>query len=560
MTTPMMAPEETVSVSSGTADVNGRHTIPDRAVVRRWAGALVLCCIATLLLLFRHIDSTLPYSLHTDEAFISGPAANILVKGEWHPQRFNYPSLPTYLAATAMAMGFLRGATQLQIRDINQLGDVGYPRYDTPIVMGTARQAYALLSVIALGMTGLSAWLAFRRPATMLLAPILMLASPLYFRHSWTYLNVDIVGTSFAALTIAACLLGTRNPSFLQSAVIPGVFAGLATGSKYTLAVVILPVLVAIGLFFPPGRRISASFTAIIAMLLAFIAAVPFCLIDIPGFLNGVGYEVFHYASGHAGYAGEPGLEQLVFYLRHFLAEFGYGAAIAAVLGLVLFPRVDWRRAIVLAAFPVALLFLLSSNRVHFTRNALAIQPFVAMFAAFGIVAAHDWIVKTAAIRGWAPRRIGVPILSALVLIIATVPFWRFADYVRDRTDSRNLARAWVADNLPPNWTIVLPTELGFARDGLTRRGRNLKVVDLRSARDPEALDALLKDVPAPAAIMVPRWGADRRSPGQRAADALNQLGSQWRVLQTFGTNDVLINYSSFTPWGDPAFAIAVLR
>jgi hypothetical protein len=59
---------------------------------------------------------------------------------------------------------------------------------------------------------------------------------------------------------------------------------------------------------------------------------------------------------------------------------------------------------------------------------------------------------------------------------------------------------------------------------------------------------------------MVPRWGADRRSPGQRAADALNQLGSQWRVLQTFGTNDVLINYSSFTPWGDPAFAIAVLR
>jgi hypothetical protein len=60
--------------------------------------------------------------------------------------------------------------------------------------------------------------------------------------------------------------------------------------------------------------------------------------------------------------------------------------------------------------------------------------------------------------------------------------------------------------------------------------------------------------------ILVPRWGADRRSPGQQAADALNALARQWRVLQTFGTNDVLVNYSSSTAWGDPAFAIAILR
>jgi hypothetical protein len=532
----------------------------ERTRLRWWTAALIVLCAALLLLLFRNIDSTLPYPQHTDEAFISGPASNILVKGDLHPQRFNYPSLPTYLAASAMAFGFLRGATHLEIRDIGQLGQVGYPYYQTPRVMGTARKAFALLAVTCAGMTGLCAWIALRRPSSLVLAPLILLLSPLFIRHAWVYLNVDIVGATFVMLAVGACLLGTLRPSFRQSAIVPGALAGLATGSKYTLAIAILPVLVGIGLYFPRGRRIVAAFAAVAAMVAAFLAAVPYSLADIPGFLNGIGYETFHYASGHAGFAGDPGLPQLLYYLRHFLTEFGYGAAALALLGLVMLPFADWRRAAVVTSFPAGLLWLLCSQRVHFTRNALAIQPFIAIFAAYGLVVVHAWIVRTASRRGWAPRRISVPVAAAVVLVIAAVPVWRFADHLRDRTDSRNVAREWVAENLPYNWTIVLPSELGFDRRGLDVRGRNIKVVDLRSARDPEALNAMLSDVPSPAVIMVPRWGADRRSPGQKLADALNGLSGGWRVLQTFGTNDVLVNYSSTTAWGDPAFSIAILR
>lgn len=53
--------------------------------------------------------------------------------------------------------------------------------------------------------------------------------------------------------------------------------------------------------------------------------------------------------------------------------------------------------------------------------------------------------------------------------------------------------------------------------------------------------------------------GAFRRSPGQRAADALNALAGQWRVLEAFGSNDVLVNHGFPTAWGDPAFAVAIL-
>jgi hypothetical protein len=528
--------------------------------VRVWAAALLVFCAGAFALLSTQITRTLPYPYHTDEGFISGPASNILLTGTLHPARFNYPSLPTYLAAGAMAFGFVRGAANLEVRDVKQIGNVGYPYYETPRPMKTARQAFALLAVVCLGMTGLSAWMAFRRPAAMVLAPVLLLACPLFFRHAWTYLNVDIAGACFAVLTVAVCLIGTTRPSFTWSAVLPGVAAGFAAGSKYTLAIAILPVLVGIGLFVPRPRIVPAALAAVAAMIGAFLAAVPYSVVDIPGFLNGVGYEVFHYASGHAGFAGEPGLPQLIYYLQHFLAEFGYGASAAALAGLAVFARRDWRRALVVAAFPAGLLWLLTEQRVHFTRNALAIQPFIAMYAALGVTAVHAWIVDLVERRGWASRRAALRVGLAVVLVAATVPFWFLADHLRIRTDSRNLARQWVAEHLPYDWALVVPSELGFDRRGLEIRGRKVKVVDLRSAKDPQALDALLRDVPSPAAILVPRWGADRRSPGRQTAEALNALTPPWRRVASFGSNDVLVNYLWPTAWGDPAFSIAVLR
>ena len=124
-------------------------------------------------------------------------------------------------------------------------------------------------------------------------------------------------------LTVAACLAGLRHASIRRSAILPGALAGLAAGSKYTLAIAILPALLAIAVSFPRARLITAWAAAVAAMVVAFMAAVPYSLIDIPGFMNGLGYETFHYASGHAGFADDPGWPQVIYYSRHFVSEFG---------------------------------------------------------------------------------------------------------------------------------------------------------------------------------------------------------------------------------------------
>ena len=83
---------------------------------------------------------------------------------------------------------------------------------------------------------------------------------------------------------------------------------------------------------------------------------------------------------------------------------------------------------------------------------------------------------------------------------------------------------------------------------------------DRTRLRAVDALNGALSSAPSPSVLMVPRWGADARYSGQQLADTLNDLSRRWQVLEQFGTNPVLVNYSSPTPWGDPAFAIATLR
>lgn len=555
-----VAPEGMISqpTAATTRDTEYRS---QRRDVQAWTAALILLCAGSLWWQFRQIELTLPYPHHIDEQYVAVPARRMLIDGNLNPREFIYPSLPTYLAAIGIGAGFVRSAGDLEGRDIRLLGSVTYPYYDLPEAMQTARQLFALVAVIALAATGVASWFAFRKPPAILLSPLLLWTSPLFFDRSWRYLNVDIVSTCCVVLALAACLQGTRKPSILQSALIPGFFAGLATGSKYTSALVVVPVLLAILVYVEAGRRIWACLAAITIMVVAFLVVVPYSVLDVPAFLNGLAFSARHYAEGHPGFDGEPGLPQLLFYGRHFLTDFGVGAVILAVIGVLAYCAADWRRAAILLSFPLTLLWLLASHRVHFTRNVLNLHPIVAMCVSYGVISMRAWALGLAARRRWSTPSLRRPldIAVSLLLVLAAVPFWHVRDQLTDHTDSRRLAQAWIETRLPPGVTIVVPRQLAFDTRAIKNKGWQVTVVDLESARDPSRLQQLLTGVRGPAVIMLPRWGADPRVEGQALADALNEASRSLQVLRTFGTNPVLVNYPQPTAHGDPAFAIALL-
>jgi hypothetical protein len=266
---------------------------------------------------------------------------------------------------------------------------------------------------------------------------------------------------------------------------------------------------------------------------------------------------MYHYAGGHPGYEAEPGIAQLVYYGRHLISNFGPVAAVLAVAGAGVASFIDWRRAAVLLSFPVTLMWLLASQTVHFERNVLSMHAFIAILASWGFLFMCERITRF----GEGRRSIseGRRRVAMAALLVLTVPVWHAVDQLRDRTDSRTLAAAWINERVPPEWTIVVPSQLGMDVEGLVARGRAVKVVDLHQARDPETFRRIVDEVPKPAMILAPRWGEDPRFPGGELASALNETTGRLRVVEEFGINPVLVNSSQPVPSGSPAFVLAEL-
>jgi hypothetical protein len=526
-----------------------------------WGLALALVLLGALRVEFADIATTVPYPRHVDEPAIANAGQRIVTTGSFRPESFNYPALPKDLAAAGLAVGVIRAARNREILTVERIGNVGYPYYDSRLPMQTARQLFALISVLALVMTAVCAWHAFRRPAIVLLAPLIALVTPLYFYHSWVYLNVDIVGTCFVLMTLAACFAATWRPSVIDSAVVPGLCAGFATGSKYTLAVAIAPVLLGVWLFVRPGRRMVATLAAIGALVAGFLLVAPYSVLNLPSFLNDVAFEGFHYASRHPGFDDPPGLAQLRYYATHLIADFGIAGVCLAIVGLFVGIVVDARRVAMLLVLPIVSLALLSQERVHFMRNLLAFYPIIGVLIGLGIVQAHkSFLGWVGSLRPGLAKQPAVQWTAAAGLLVLAVPPAHVIDLARARTDSRVVAATWLSARVSSSWTVVVPQQLGFSVHELEASGLNVKVVDLQHARTSTAVDDLIADVNAPSLILVPRWGYDTNFPGAQEAVTLNDVASRWQPIKSFGTQVVQVNHPNPAPDGDPAFFVAALN
>lgn len=532
---------------------------------RRLVLLLAVLCLAALWVRLAHIAGTLPYPRHIDEVRITARAHGMVTTGEYHPIDFIYPALPRYLAAAAMAAGVAWTSDDAQPAGTDPVGQWTYPHYERPAVIGAARRLFALLSVVALGATGVAAWRFLQWPGALLLAPLVLATSRLFFTHSWEYLNVDVVAACFAALGMAACLHGTRRPSVATLAIVPGICAGLAAASKYPSGLVLAPAVVASVLYLEPGRRLAAVAAAAAAAAAAFVAAVPHSVLDHPRFLGDLLAEAGRYAGGVARYADDPGLPQLAFYGRHFLGQLGWTGLLAAGVGLAAAAAADWRRTLVLVSFPLALLALLTPQRAQFARNVLPLHPFVAVLVAGGLAVAHGRLLQALERSGRTPARLRPLLPGAAWLAVCGVglaaPLAHLPEQTRATVDSRWEALAWLDRRLPTYWTLVVPAELNIDLRELQRRGYPLHVVDYRSLGTLAAVDAAAGRTRGPVAAFLPRWGHAEQPEGTaaaaRRAAELNRTVSPFVPLARFGHNPVLVNYPFPAPWGDPAFSIA---
>jgi hypothetical protein len=241
--------------------------------------------------------------------------------------------------------------------------------------------------------------------------------------------------------------------------VLGGVLVGLATATKYSAAIVALPLGLAWlmhGSATAPARlrRIFAAAPAgaAVAAGLSFLAAVPFALINRPAFWEDVSTLAARGREGFKGLAIDPA-PGWIFYGKSLAWGLGWPLLAVVILALLLACASRRRIPIVLASLPLLLWLWLGSQLLMFARFMLPALPPLLILAAWALTRAAEGLAS----RGpWqlSPGRIAA-LLTALVLAPSLASAVRY-DQLLGREDTRTLAAAWLERDLRAGTRILV--------------------------------------------------------------------------------------------------------
>jgi hypothetical protein len=450
---------------------------------RRQGSRRVHIVCAALVLVFalglriRAIGQSLPYCTHIDEDTWSKISFRMLQTGDLNPHRFRKPSLPVYLMAGSFSVGLARAMITGEASGASDLGEAAMPYYRLPTVSFEPKALFATFSVLAMGLAGVVGFVALKNPILLWLVPLVASLSPTYYRLSWTYMNVDVVGAFFALSTVAYLFVEhardvalARPVNTVRRALVAGTLAGLTIGSKYNLFPIVLPCILWF-FFFDRARVVKAVGLVGAAAFGTFLLTTPYALLDYRAFFADVGKEVHHYATGHFGRTYPPGLGMLWRHGLHFIEEFGRLPFALALCGAVIFFRRDFRKALVLYSFPLVFVAFMTMQRVFFERNLLGVQLFVALSLAFAILELPG--VASAALVRYAPKlRLALVqrwlVAGTLAIAVIGTPWKDVAAAYASLAEPRAAAVRWIKANVPRGALVLIDRKLRVDTSGIS--------------------------------------------------------------------------------------------
>lgn len=237
-----------------------------------------------------------------------------------------------------------------------------------------------------------------------------MAIAPGHVVHS-RFQTSDVFATFLIALSLYFMLRLVKNPGMpkLRPIVLAAAAAGLAAGTKYLGAVLVIPLLLTLFLVGSEGPKvpIKPALAVVGVFLAAFFLATPGIVFDNANFMMGVGYELAHSASGH-GIVFQNTANGFVYHLANMIESFGGIPFIIGVSGIAVavIKRNYW--AVILAVFFVAYYIVIGRAEVKFLRYVLPLLPVLAV----GV----GWAVDRVLRRGRLGR-IGAAALGLLVIL-----------------------------------------------------------------------------------------------------------------------------------------------
>ncbi len=430
------------------------RTMPTRYRLLTTAPILAIITLTAAALRLWGINFGLPYLYHPDEPGYVAIAQAMIKTGDLNPHFFNYPSLFFYLNALAYlpfyAVGKVLGIFQTPADIPGPIllvgGDGMTPMAATFWLGRLLTLAFGTGAIVLVFLVGRQL---FHSPRVGLLAALLLAISPTNVTHS-RYITPDTFVVFFAVFSLwAAVQVYQRGRT--RDYLLAGVLAGLTASTKYNGALILVCLIAAHFLHAGwRGWQDRRLYLACAASVLAFVFTTPFAILDPTKFMADLSLEARHYATGHAGGEGNAAL----WYVTYLWQAEG----LTALLALTALARGLWMRSkpvILAAAFPAVYFVFISNFMVRNDRTLAPLTPFLFLLAALFLVQAWDWLREReqGARPFWAVGAASLLLALALVIPLAgTIQ----AAHRLTIVDSRETARVWIAQNLPPGARVAL--------------------------------------------------------------------------------------------------------
>ena len=404
--------------------------------------ALAIVLIAAAVLRFWALGRGIPYAVQIDEPEIVERAFNMMRSGSLNPHGFfDYPGLALYVQLVVSVVRFLAGAIAGEWNALAQVSGGDFYLWGRAVTA-----AFGVATVLLVYQIGMR-WGA--RHA--LLAAGLLAVLPLHVRYSH-YVLTDTLQTFFVTLTFLLSL-AAHERNTVRAFAVAGAAAGLAAATKYSGGVAVLMPLLACWMTVPARpSRMKAALAIVAAMMAAFLAAAPYTLLDLPGFLNAFARLANEY---RVTPAESPTIVYAKLLLRHafqwpalLLAAGGLGLGIVR---LVRGPgRVRWALAVV---FPVVYLWMIQRQGLVFARYLLPVVPPLCVLAATAVVSGVSLLRRYEIPR--APR---TALIAALTIAALLPPALMSIRWDRDaaRISTVDLAYDWILANVPRQSVVAI--------------------------------------------------------------------------------------------------------
>jgi hypothetical protein len=503
---------------------------------KRYAGLLVVICMAGLWLRLHGLGYGLPAVYNMDEVAIMNRAL-AFGTGDFNPHNFVYPTLYFYALFAWQGLTFLLG---LAMGWWDSLAAFQREFFVDPSRLYWSGRLLSTLCGVAT-IVAVCVWTArVAGRAAGLVAGAVMAMAPIAVMDAH-YVKHDVPVTLLIVLVhrILARIMMTNGAAARRDVWIAGALAGLAISTHYYAVFVVLPV--AAMLLTQPGvpwaDRWRDGLRAGAAATIVFLTASPFLLPEFATAWRDITQNreiVMDRATAGAGW-----FSSLWRYVT-LLGDFDVPMPVFALAGFA----VSGRRTRLFLLFPVTFLLFIS-NTVPATRYLSPLIPFFAvgtgLFVSALMATGRTWAA------GWKRH-----IVWAAVIVICVAPGFpgvRLGTFF-NQTDTRTQAQRWIETEVPAGSTVLLQpysVPLRQSREGLVEALRATLGSETRATVKFQQQLAL-SPYPEPAyrTIYLGDGGLDKDkiyiSPGRfdetGSLAPLRALGVQYVVLKRYNVPD----------------------